>query len=135
MLLNRLYISNNTCRNLFDKYVHHYNIQVLNIFGSELQLINTKPMIKNKLKELLSEVKKFKVQKILILEYKKKNHHKIFHSSVKLNASDSDNDEEFISIHQSIMARIKNYADKDWIAFYVIIKNNIKVSQCTKKWI
>ena len=29
-------------------------------FSSRLQLINTKPMIKNKLKALLSELKKFK---------------------------------------------------------------------------
>ena len=39
--------------------VHHYNIEVLNLFYPELQLINTKPIIKNKLKELLSELKKF----------------------------------------------------------------------------
>ena len=35
-----------------------------------MQLINTKPMIKNKLKEFLSKLKKFKVQAILVLEYK-----------------------------------------------------------------
>ena len=54
----------------------------------EFQLITTKPMIKNKLKELLSELKKFKVQAILVLDYKKRNDHKIFHSSTKLTASD-----------------------------------------------
>ena len=37
----------------------HYNVEILNIFNPELQLINTKPIIKNKLKELLSELKKF----------------------------------------------------------------------------
>ena len=47
--------------NSSDKYVHHYNIEILNLFDPELQLINTKPMIKNKLKKLLSELKKFKV--------------------------------------------------------------------------
>ena len=47
-------------------------------------------MIKNKLKEFLSELKKFKVQTILVLDYKKRNDHKIFHSSAKLTASDSD---------------------------------------------
>ena len=51
-----------------DKYVHRYNIKILNLFDPELQLINPKPMIKNKLKELLSELKKFKVQTILVLE-------------------------------------------------------------------
>ena len=44
-----------------DKYVHHCNIEILNLFYLELQLINTKPTIKNKLKELLNELKKFKV--------------------------------------------------------------------------
>ena len=51
-------------------------------------------MIKNKLKELLSELKKFKIQK-LFLEYKKRNGCKIFHSSVKLIVSNSDIDKAF----------------------------------------
>ena len=71
-------------------------------FYPELQLINTKPMIKNKLKEFLSELKKFKIQTILVLDYKKRNDHKIFHSSVKLIASDSDIDETFKSMRLSI---------------------------------
>ena len=37
-------------------------IEMLNLFDPELQLINIKLMIKKKLKELLSELKKFKVQ-------------------------------------------------------------------------
>ena len=37
-----------------------YNIDILNIVNPELQLINTKSMIKNKLKELLSDLKKFR---------------------------------------------------------------------------
>ena len=53
--------------NSFDNCVHHYNIEILNALGPELQLINTKPMIKNKLKELLSDLKKFKVQTIISL--------------------------------------------------------------------
>ena len=46
-------------------------------------------MIKNKLKELLSELKKFKVQTILVLDYKKRNDRKIIHSSNILIARDS----------------------------------------------
>ena len=42
-------------------------------------MINTKLMIKTSLKELLSELKKFKVQTILALDYKKRNDHKIFY--------------------------------------------------------
>ena len=43
-----------------DKYVHRYNIEILKIVNPELQLTNTKSMIKNKLKELLSDSKKFR---------------------------------------------------------------------------
>ena len=75
---------------------------ILNLFDTELQLINTKPIIKNKLKELLSELKKFKVQTILVLEYKKRNDCKIFHSRSKLIVTDSDIDEAFKFMHQSI---------------------------------
>ena len=48
-------------------------LKSLNIFDPELQLINNKPVIKNKLKELLSELKNPKVQTILVLRYKKRN--------------------------------------------------------------
>ena len=57
-------------------------------------------MIKNKLKELLSELRKFKLRSVLVLDYKKRNDHKMFHSSAKLIASDSDIDEAF-KIHAS----------------------------------
>ena len=55
-----------------------YNIKILNLFDPELQLINTNSIIKNELKELLSDLKKFKVQSKLVLQYKKKNDRKIF---------------------------------------------------------
>ena len=38
--------------NYFDNCVQQYNVEILNLFDPELQLINTKPVIKNKLKEL-----------------------------------------------------------------------------------
>ena len=50
-----------------DNCIHHYNATILNHFDAELQLINTKPVIKNKLKELLSKLKKFDVQTIFSL--------------------------------------------------------------------
>ena len=53
-----------------DNCAYHYNVGILYSFDPELQLINTKPMIKNKIKELLSELKRFTVQKILVLDYK-----------------------------------------------------------------
>ena len=79
--------------NSSDNCVYRYNIKFLNLFDPELQLINTKPIIKNKLKGLLHELKKFKVRTILFLEYKKRNYRKIFHSSTDLIASDSGIDE------------------------------------------
>ena len=97
--------------NSSDNCVHHCNIEILNLFDPALQLIHTKPMIKNKLKKLLRELKRFKVQTILA-----------FHSSVKLiikscvKSSDSDIDEAFVSMHQSIMTKLKNYVREDWIA-------------------
>ena len=71
-------------------------------------------------------VKKFKVQVILDLDYKKKNDCKIFHSSTKLIVKNSDIDEAFKSIHQSNMTRIKNYTDKDCIVVDVGIKHSTK---------
>ena len=93
--------------NSYDNCIHHYNVEILNLFNPELQLINTKPVIKKKTKELLNEFKKFKIQTILALVYKKRNCRKIFHLSTKLIASDSDIDEAFKSMHQSIMTKIK----------------------------
>ena len=117
--------------NSSDNCVHHYNVEILNLFDPELQLINTKPVIKNKLKEFLSELlKKFKVQTILVLDYKKRNDRKIFHSSTTLIANDSGIDKAFKSMDQGIMTKIKNHDDKDWIVLDVIIKHNIKIFTC-----
>ena len=44
--------------NSSDNCIHLYNVEILNLFDSKLQLINTKLMIKNKFKKLLSELKK-----------------------------------------------------------------------------
>ena len=58
--------------NSSDTCIHCYNVEILNIFDLELQLINTEPMIK-----LLTVLKKFNVQTVLVLEYKKRNDCKI----------------------------------------------------------
>ena len=79
---------------------------------------------------MLSELKKLKVQTILVLDYKKNNNHKIFHSSTKLIANNSNVDEAFKSITKSIMKSLKNYADKGWIVLDVIIKHSIKIFEC-----
>ena len=82
---------------------------------------------------MLSDLKKFKVQAILVLDYKKRNNCKIFHSSIKLITNDSDIDEAFKFMHQSIMTKIKSYADEDWIVLGVIIKHSIKILECYYK--
>ena len=87
-------------------------------------------MIKNKLKELLSKLKKFKVQTMLVLDYKERNDSKIFHSCAKLIANNSEIDEAFKSMDQSIMTKIKNYAYKDWILLDTIIKHSTKIFNC-----
>ena len=74
--------------NSFDKCVHRYNIMILNLLDPELQLINTKTMIKNKFKKLSNELKKFKVQTVSVLQCKKRNDCKIFHLFTKLISSD-----------------------------------------------
>ena len=61
----------------------------------KLQLMNTKPVIKNKLKTLLNGLEKFKVQTVFVLDYKKRNDVKIYLSSTKLIASNSDIDKAF----------------------------------------
>ena len=86
-----------------------------------------KPMFKNKLEKLLSELKKFKAQTVLVLDYKKRSDCKNLYLCTKLIGSDSNNDETFKFMHQSIMTRIKNYACKDWIVLDVIIKHIIKM--------
>ena len=59
--------------NYSDNCVHLCNFELLSLFYPELQLIISKSLIKNKLKELLSELKEFKVQAILVLHFKKRN--------------------------------------------------------------
>ena len=75
-------------------------------------------------------MEKRKDQTLLVLDYKERNNRKIFHSSAKLISKDSGKNEAFISMHQSIMMKIKNYASEDWIVLVVIIKHYIKIFKC-----
>ena len=56
------------------------------------------------------------------------NDRKIFHSSAKLIANDSDTYKA--SMHQSIMTKIKNYACEDCIVLDVNIKHSNKIFEC-----
>ena len=55
----------------------------------------------------MNELKKFKAQAIFVLDYKKRNDGKIFYSSTKLIARYSDIYKAFISMHQSMVPKIK----------------------------
>ena len=102
----------------------------MNLFYPELQLITPKTMTKYKFNELLSGLKKFRVQKILFLEYKKRNDREMFHSSNNLVASDSNINESLISLHQIIVAKIKNNDCEDWIVLDGIINHKINIFVC-----
>ena len=67
---------------------------------------------------------------MLVLDYKKRNDYKVFFSSAKLIASDSEIAEAFKSMYQSIMMKMKYYACEDRIALYVIIKYSLKIFVC-----
>ena len=62
-------------------------------------------MIKKKLKGLLNELKKFKVQTTLSLDYMKRDNSQIFYSCIKIIASDLDIDEAFKSMYQSLITK------------------------------
>ena len=47
--------------NYSNNCISHYNVKTSNIFDPVVQMISTKPLIKSKLKGLLSDLKKFKV--------------------------------------------------------------------------
>ena len=86
---------------------------------------------------MLSELKKFKAETVLILNYSKRNDRQIFHSSTKLIASDLDIDKAFKFIHQSIMTKLKYYESEDWIALDGIIFYSVRIFECLymeKKW-
>ena len=82
-------------------------------------MVNTKPVITNKIGDLLGKLEKFKAQIILVLYHKKIEDHKsmrkIFHSSVKLISEDSNIDKAFRSMHQSVMTKVKSSVGKNWI--------------------
>ena len=83
---------------------------------------------------MLSELKRFKLEAKLVLEYKKRNKSKIFHWSAKLVSIDSDIEEAFKLIYQCIMMKIKNSADEDWVVIETIVLRIFSVSIRKEKW-
>ena len=56
--------------NAFKGYASSYNVEILNSFNLELQLKDTESSIKNKLIDLLTELKVFRIVSTLVLEFK-----------------------------------------------------------------
>ena len=84
--------------NSSDNCIYLNNVEILNLFDPELQLKDLESPIKNKLKELLSKLKTFKGQTVLVFEMIIK----YFYMCSKLIAIDSDINKAFIFMHQNI---------------------------------
>ena len=80
---------------------------------------------------MLGELKKFKVQTILVLEFKKMDDHKVIYKIflfiTNLNVNDSDIDKAFRSMHQSIITKIKKFS---LLIVKTIVEHNIKLCEC-----
>ena len=59
--------------NSSDTCVHRYKVEILNLFDPKLQLINTKPRIKNKSNGFLSQFKKLNFRQYQSQEKNKKS--------------------------------------------------------------
>ena len=79
---------------------------------------------------MLSKFKKFNVQTVYVLAYKKRNACKIFYLCTELITSYSDIDKEFIFMNEGNVTKIKNYAYEDWIILDVVINHSIKIFEC-----
>ena len=110
-----------------DNCLHHYNVKILNLFNPELltlEWLTLKQRLKINWKNYQMSCKSLKFRQ------SKKSDCKVFDSSAKLIASDSDNYGEFKSMYQSIITKIKRYAREDWIVLDVIVKHSIKIFEC-----
>ena len=87
-------------------------------------------MIKSNLKAFLAELRK--ISQYQTQKYKKRNDCKIFHLSVNPIASDSDIDEAFKFIYQSITIKTKNLTFVYWLV-ETIVEHCIKIFDCQYK--
>ena len=99
----------------FKRFPSSYNVETLNFFNPELELINTESEIKSKLIELLIQLKGFKFLTTLVLVFKKidkkwrKNKYNSFylHSKAETSTNESDIDNVFQSIYTTITSNIQ----------------------------
>ena len=123
----------------FKGYANLYNVKILNSFNPELQLKDTESAIKNKLKNILTELKGFKFVTTLALKFKKKieNDDKTkydtfySHSKAETIINETDIDDVFKSIYTTIISNIQKVLGKvsGWIIDSVI-DQNINTSKC-----
>ena len=97
----------------FQVYTTSYDVEILNYNDSELQIKGTKSEIKNKIIDLLSELRGFKFVKTLVLEFKKigsddKTKYDTFYlnSKTKTIINESYTDDIFESIYNTYMSNI-----------------------------
>ena len=100
--------------NAYEGYANTYSIEVLNSFNLQLQLKDTVSAIKNKLIDLLSEMKRFKLVTKLVLEftYIENDDKTIYNrfcvnSKVKIVINESDTKAILESICSTIMSSIQ----------------------------
>ena len=113
---NKKYVQPNSS----DNCIYLNNVEILNLFDPELQLKDLESPIKNKLKELLSKLKTFKGQTVLVFEMIIK----YFHMCSKLIAIDSDINKAFIFMHQNIWQKWKSMLMKfglSWMKLWNIV--------------
>ena len=132
-----LYSDTTKCEKIFDKkktinnvkiikllhaykgYASTYTVDILNSFNPELRLKDTESIIKNKLKDSLSELRGFKFLTTLVLEFKKiESDDATKCSTFYLNSraqriiNESDIDYAFESIYSTIISNIQNLLEK-----------------------
>ena len=99
----------------FKNYASPYNGQIWNSFDPELPHKDTEFAIKNKLLDLLTELKVFNFVATLVLEFKKvrrddKTKYNTFYSNSKTetNINEREIDGVFKSIYATIISKIQN---------------------------
>ena len=109
----------------FKGYASSYNFDILNYFNPELQLKDTESGIRNRLIEILTELKSFKLMTTLVMEFKKKKKiesddatkYSTFYPTSKAETviNESNIDDAFGSIYTTIISNIQKCLGKDLV--------------------
>ena len=121
----------------YKDYVSTYIVENLNYFNPELQLKYTQYAVKNKLIDLVIELKCFKFVATLVLEFEKienddKTEYSIFYSNSKAEAiiTESDIDVLFKSIYSIIISNVsKSWGRGSGWLIHSVIDPNINISK------